>query len=54
MFKQFEIPEYAKLEVDTAAKISADEKIQRVAEKAAGKAAETEHGYDKDHAIFAN
>jgi hypothetical protein len=54
MFKQFENPEAAKLEDETAAKESVDEKIQQVAEEAAGKAAKTEQEYDKDHTIFTN
>ena len=54
MFKQFENPEDTKLEDETAAKKSADEKIQHVAEEAAGKAAKTEQEYDKDHTIFTN
>jgi hypothetical protein len=54
MFKQFENPEASKLEDETAAKESADEKIQHVAEKAASKGAKTEQEYDKDHTIFTN
>jgi hypothetical protein len=52
VIKQFENPETAKLEDETAAKKSADEKIQDVAEKAARKAAKTEQEYDKDQASF--
>lgn len=54
MFKQFENPEATKLEDETAANKSAEEKIQHVADKAAGKAAKTEQEYDKDHAEFKN
>ena len=54
MFKQFENPEAAKLEDETAAKESVDEKIQQVAEEAAGKAAKTEQEFDKKHTIFTN
>jgi hypothetical protein len=54
VFKQFENPEGAKLEDKTAAKKSADEKIQHVADKAAGKAAKREQEYEKDHTIFTN
>ena len=54
MFKQFENPEATKLEDETAAKKSADEKIQHVAEEAARKATKTEKEYDKDHTIFTN
>jgi len=52
VFKQFENPEATKLEDETAAKKSADEKIQDVAEKAARKAAKTEEEYDKGRAKF--
>jgi len=54
MFKQFENQRRAKLEDGAAAKESADEKIQQVAEEAAGKATKTEQEYDKDHTIFTN
>ncbi len=54
MFKQFENPEEAKLEDETVAEESADEKIQRVAEEAASKATKTEQEFDKDHTIFTN
>ena len=54
MFKQFETREGAKREDKTAAKESADEKMQRVAEEAAGKAAKTEQEFDKKHTIFTN
>jgi hypothetical protein len=54
MFKQFESAEAAKLEDEAAAKESADQKIEHVAEEAAGKAAKTEQEYDKDHTIFTN
>jgi hypothetical protein len=43
-----------KREDEAAAKESADEKIQQVAEEAAGKAAETEQEFDKNHTIFTN
>jgi len=52
MFKQFENPRAAKLENETAAKESAGEKIQHVADKAANKGAKTEQEYNKDHTIF--
>jgi hypothetical protein len=54
VFKQFENPEATKLEDETAAKKSADEKIQHVADKAAGKAAKTEQEFEKGHTIFKN
>lgn len=52
MSTQFENPEAPKLEDETAATESADQKIQEVAEKAARKATETTHEYDKDRAKF--
>ena len=54
MFKQFENPEATKLQGETAARKSADEKIQCVADKAAGKAARTEQEFDKNLTIFTN
>jgi hypothetical protein len=54
VFKQFENQEEAKVEHETVAKKTADEKIQHVAEKAAGKAAKTEEEFDKDHTRFTN
>jgi hypothetical protein len=52
--KQFENPEEAQVEDETIAEESADEKIQHVADKAAGRAAKTEREYEKDHTIFTN
>ena len=54
MFKQFENPEATKLEDETADKQTAEEKIQHVADEAAGKAAKTEQEYDKDYTEFTN
>ncbi len=54
MSNQFENPEEAKVEDETAQKESSNEKVQHVAEEAAGKAAKTEQKYDKDHTIFTN
>lgn len=54
MFKQFENPEATKLQDEKAAKKSADEKIQHVADNAAGKAAKTEQEFDEEHTIFTN
>jgi hypothetical protein len=54
MFKQFENPEDAMLENETAATESANEKIQYVAAQAVNKAAKREQEYDKDHTIFTN
>ena len=54
MFKQFENREATKLQDEKAAKKSADEKIQHVADKAAGKAAKTEQEFDRNLTIFTN
>jgi hypothetical protein len=52
MPKQFENPEAGKLEDETVLDAAAGKRIDRVAEKAAGKAAKTEQSYDQDHTIF--
>jgi hypothetical protein len=52
MPKQFENPEARKLEDETVSDAAAEKRIDRVAEKAAGKAAKTEQSYDQDHTIF--
>jgi hypothetical protein len=52
MPKQFENPEATKLEDATASDTAAEKRIDRTAEKAAGKAARTEQSYDQDHTIF--
>jgi hypothetical protein len=49
MPKQFENPEEVKLEDETVSNTSAQERIDRVAEKAAQKPAKTEQHYDKDN-----
>lgn len=49
---QFENPEATKLEDETVAEGSADEKVERVAEKAARKSTKTEQEYDKEHDLF--
>ncbi len=41
-----------KLEDETVSEAAAEKRIDRVAEKAAGKAAKTEQSYDQDHSIF--
>jgi hypothetical protein len=52
MTKQFENPEVTKLEDETASNLSPQQKIDRVAEKAAEKPAKTEQKYDQEHPIF--
>jgi hypothetical protein len=52
MPEQFENQEATKLEDKTVSDASAQERINRVAEKAAERASKTEQRYDKDHNIF--
>jgi hypothetical protein len=52
MAHQFENPKATKLEDETISEESPKEKIERVAEEAAAKAAKAEQKYDKDHTIF--
>jgi hypothetical protein len=54
VFKQFVNPGEAKVEDETVAEKSADEKIQHGPDKAANKAAKTEQEHDQGHAIFTN
>lgn len=54
MPNQFEKATTKTLDNETASKIAAEQKIERVADKAAGKAANTEKRYDQDHTIFSN
>jgi hypothetical protein len=49
MPEQFENPETTKLEDETVSDPSTQEKIDRVAEKAAEKPAKTEQKFDKDN-----
>ena len=51
MTKQFENSEVRKLEDKTISDAAASKRIERVAEKAAGKATHTEQHYDQDHQI---
>jgi len=51
MPEQFENPEATKLEDESVSEISAQKRIDRVAEKAAARAANTEKKYDGEHAI---
>jgi hypothetical protein len=52
MPEQFENPEATKLEDETVSDATAEERIDRVADKAAGKASHTAQNYDKEHTIF--
>ncbi len=52
MAEQFENPEPTKSVDGTVSDASAEERIKRVAEKAAEKASKTEQRFDKDHDIF--
>ena len=52
MPEQFVNPEATKLEDETVSDATAEERIERVAEKAAEKSAKTEQRYDSDHSIF--
>jgi hypothetical protein len=54
MPEQFENPETTKLEDETVSEASAEKRIERVAEKAAARAADTEKKYDGEHTIFSN
>lgn len=49
---QFENSEATKLEDETVSEATAENRIERVAEKAAEKSTKTEHRYDRDHSIF--
>jgi uncharacterized protein (UPF0147 family) len=52
MPEQFQNPEATKLEEETVSDSTAPKHIERVAEKAAEKASQTEQSYDKDHQII--
>jgi hypothetical protein len=52
MPEPFENPEVTKLENETVSDATAQKRIERVAEKAAGKASHTEQKYEKDEKIF--
>jgi len=51
MPEQFENQEATKLEDETASDATAEKRIERVAEKAAARAANTEKKYDGEHTI---
>jgi len=52
MPEPFENPEATKLEDETVSDVTAQKRIERVAEKAAGKAAHTEQAYEKDEKVI--
>lgn len=54
MSNQFENEKTKTLDDKTASKLTAEQKIERIAAKVAGKAANTEKRYDQDHTIFYN
>jgi hypothetical protein len=54
MPKQFENPETAKLEDETVSDQTAQQRMDRVAEKAAEKSTQTVKKYDKNHAIVSH
>lgn len=49
---QIENSEATKLDDETVSEATAENRIERVAEKAAEKSTKTEHRYDRDHSIF--
>ena len=52
MPEQFENPEVTKLENESISDAAATKRTERVAEKAAEKASDTEQSYDEDHQII--
>jgi len=52
MPEQIKNSEATKLEDQAISDVSAEKKIERVAENAAEKASKTENDYDKDHSLF--
>lgn len=52
MASQFENPEATKLEDETAADLTAKQRMERVAEKAATKATKTEQEFDENEESF--
>jgi hypothetical protein len=54
MARQFENPEETKLEDETVSDTTAQQRIERVAEKAAKKSSKDEQHYDKDHDNISN
>jgi hypothetical protein len=54
MPEQFENPQAAKLEDETVSDETAQQRIDRAAEKAAQKSAHTVQKYDKEHTIVSH
>jgi hypothetical protein len=54
MPEQFENPEASKLEDETVSDATAQQRIDRVAERLAKKSGHTEQEYDKDHSIISH
>ena len=54
MPEQFENPEVSKLEDATIADATAQQRIDRVADRLAEKSSHTEQKYDKDHKIISH
>ena len=52
MPNQIKNPQTKNVEDETVSDAAAEKRIDRVAEKAAGKAARTEQKYDQNHTIF--
>jgi hypothetical protein len=52
MANQFENPEATKLEDETASDLTAKQRVERVAEKAAAKATKTEQKFEEDQENF--
>jgi hypothetical protein len=52
MPEAFENPEVTELENETVSDPSAQKRIERVADKAAGKASKTEQVYEKDEKVI--
>jgi len=52
MPEQFENPEVTELEDKTVSDATAQKRIERVADKAAGKASHTEQVYEKDEKVI--
>ena len=54
MPKQFENPDAAKIENETVSDVTAEKRIDRVAEEAAEQASKTEQRYDSVHTIISH
>jgi hypothetical protein len=54
MAKQFENPQETKLEDETVSDETAQEKIERVADKAAAKSSKVEQKFDSEHTVTPN